>query len=327
MAELKTTYAGLSIENPIIAASSGLTGSIESIKKIVDHKPGAIVLKSLFEEQIVVDAQAGVQINEYDYPESADYIRNYTRSHSISKYLEMVESAKKLSDIPVIASINCVSGSEWTAFAKNIENAGADALELNISVLPSNPNIPAEVVEKKYFEILQKVHEKVRIPITLKMSNSSSSLAALILKLDWSGFLKGFVLFNRHYCPDIDITNMKMIAAPVFSAHSDYPETLRWVALMSDKLKSDIAATTGVHDGKTAVKFILAGAKAVQIASIMYKKGPGVITEFKTDISEWMESKGFKSIDDFRGKLSMEKSGNPDVFERIQFMKYFSTID
>jgi dihydroorotate dehydrogenase (fumarate) len=327
MVQLKTNYAGLTLDNPVIAASSGLTGSIDSIKKIAEQQPGAIVLKSLFEEQIVVDAQAGVQANEYDYPESADYIRNYSRSHSIAKYLEMVESAKKFSAVPVIASINCVSGSEWTAFAKNIENTGADALELNISVLPSNPNIAADEIEKRYFDILQKVSEKVRIPVTLKMSNSSSSLAALILKLDWTGFIKGFVLFNRHYCPDIDIANMKLTAAPVFSSLTDYPETLRWVAMMSGKLRNDIAATTGIHDGKTAVKFILAGAKAVQVASIMYKKGPAVISEIKNDISDWMESKEFKSIDDFRGRLSMDKTTNPEVFERIQFMKYFATIE
>lgn len=327
MAKINTTYAGLTLDNPVIAASSGLTGSLESVKKVVEQQPGALVLKSLFEEQIMVEAQAGVMTNQYDYPESADYIRNYSRSHSIGKYLELVEGAKKLSAVPVIASINCVSGNEWTAFAKNIENAGADALELNISVLPSNPNIAGEEVEKRYFDILQKVHEKVRIPITLKMSNSSSGLAALILKLDWSGLLNGFVLFNRHYCPDIDITHLKTTAAPVFSASSEYPETLRWVAMMSGKLKNGIAATTGIHDGKTAVKFLLAGASAVQVASIMYKKGPAVISEIKNDISDWMEGKSFKAIDDFRGKLSMDKAENPEVFERIQFMKYFSTIE
>lgn len=327
MVQLKTTFAGLTLENPVIAASSGLTGTIESVKKTVEHQPGAIVLKSLFEEQIVVDAQAGVQANQYDYPESADYIRNYTRSHSIANYLELIEGSKKIATMPVIASINCVSGSEWTAFAKNIENAGADALELNISVLPSNSNISGEEIEKRYFDILQKVNDKVRIPVTLKMSNNSSGLAALILKLDWTGFLKGFTLFNRHYCPDIDITNMKMTSAPVFSTPTDYAETLRWVAMMSGKLKNDIVATTGIHDGKTAVKFLLAGARAVQIASVMYKKGPAVIAEIKNDIADWMESKEFKTIDDFRGKFSMDKATNPEVFERIQFMKYFSTIE
>jgi dihydroorotate dehydrogenase (fumarate) len=159
------------------------------------------------------------------------------------------------------------------------------------------------------------------------MSNSSSALAALLLKLDWSGYIKGLVMFNRHYCPDIDIANMKLSSAPVFSTQADYPETLRWVALMSDKIKCDISATTGIHDGKTAIKFLLAGAKTVQVASILYKKGLDGITEMKKDISDWMESKNFKSIEDFRGKLSMEKIENPAVFERVQFMKYFSTVE
>lgn len=327
MISLKTTYAGLSINNPFIIASSGLTGSIESIKKAIDKEPGAIVLKSLFEEQILMETKAGISLNQYDYPESVDYIANYTKSFSVGKYLQLIEDAKKASSIPIIASVNCVTAEEWTSFAKNIEDSGADALELNISLLPSNPKMTAEANENNYLQILESVHSKIKIPITLKISNNSSGLSALLLKLDWSGLLKGIVMFNRHYCPDIDIANMKMISAPIFSEPSNYPETLRWVALMSDKLKSDISATTGIYDGKTATKFLLAGAKSVQVASVLYKKGFDVIPEMKQDLLDWMESKNFNSIEDFRGKLSMEKVENPAIFERIQFMKHFSNID
>ena len=327
MVDMKTTYAGLSIENPVVIASCGFTGNIESIKKVIAYRPGALVLKSLFEEQIMAESSQGINLNDYGYPESLDYIKEYTRMNNLNKYLELIREAKKLSTIPVIASINCVTSNEWISFVKKIQDAGADAIELNISLLSSNPHVTSEEIESTYFKIVNKIAETAVIPVTLKMSNSSSSLAHLLTRLDRFNNVKGFVLFNRHYCPDIDIHNEKVVQASVFSSSSDYAETLRWVAILSGKLKNDIAATSGIHNGETAVKFLLAGAQVVQISSVLYKNDLSVIQTIKDDIESWMKSKGYKTIDEFRGKLSMDQVEHPEVFERIQFMKYFASVE
>lgn len=327
MANMKTNYAGLTLENPVVIGSCGFTGNIESIKKIIQYKPGAIVLKSLFEEQILAESNVGIHQNEYDYPESLDYIKQYTRMNNLSKYLDLISDTKKLTSIPVIASINCVTATEWIEFGKEIQKAGADAIELNISLLSTNPNLTSEEVESRYYSIINKINSIISIPITLKMSNSSSGLANLLRQIDRTGIVKGVVLFNRHYCPDIDINQEKIVQASVFSSTSDYPETLRWIAIMSGKLKNDIAATSGVHNGETAIKFLLAGAKVVQIASVLYKNDLSVIQTITNEIGKWMEDKNYKSIDDFNGKLSMENVENPDIFERIQFMKYFASVE
>lgn len=182
-------------------------------------------------------------------------------------------------------------------------------------------------IESTYFKIVNKIAETAVIPVTLKMSNSSSSLAHLLTRLDRYNNVKGFVLFNRHYCPDIDIHNEKVVQASVFSSSSDYAETLRWVAILSGKLKNNIAATSGIHNGETAVKFLLAGAQVVQISSVLYKNDLSVIQTIKDEIESWMKSKGYKTIDEFRGNLSMDQVEHPEVFERIQFMKYFASVE
>lgn len=327
MANMKTNYAGLTLENPVVIASCGFTGNLESIKKIIEFQPGALVLKSLFEEQILAEANVGIHQNEYDYPDSLDYIKQYTRMNNLSKYLELIKSIKQITTIPIIASINCVTASEWISFAKEIQDAGADALELNISLLSSNPNLTSEEVENNYFAIITKIKDTISIPITIKMSNSSSGLAHLLKRIDRQGIVKGFVLFNRHYCPDIDVKQEKIVQASIFSSSFDYAETLRWTAIMSGKLKNDIAATSGIHNGETAIKFLLAGAKVVQISSVLYKNELSVIQTIKDEMSQWMDEKGYKNISDFSGKLSMDSVENPEVFERIQFMKYFASVE
>lgn len=327
MASLKVNYAGLILENPIIIASCGFTGNIESIKKIVNYKPGAIVLKSLFEEQILNEAYSGISQNEYDYPESLDYIKQYTRMNNLSKYLELIKETKKLTPIPIIASINCVTATEWIDYAREIQNAGADAIELNVSILSTNPDYSSSDNEKIYFDIIKKISEIITIPITIKMSNNSSGLANLLRSIDRYNIVKGFVLFNKHYCPDIDIIQQKIVHSPVLSTSQDYPETLRWTAIMSGKLKHDIAATTGIHNAETAIKFFLAGAKVVQISSVLYKNEMSVIQDMKDEIAAWMVQNKYKTMAEFTGKLSMDNLENPEAYERIQFMKYFASVE
>ena len=328
MANLETTYMGLKLRNPIIVGSSGLTNSIENIIEIAKEGAGAVVLKSLFEEQINQAANQTFEQGNFSnyYPEAQDYIQNYSTENDVTIYLDLIKECKGKVDIPIIASINCMSDNEWINFAKKIEDAGADALELNVFVLPSDPNKSSADNEKVYFNIAEKVMKIVNIPIALKLSYYFSGLAKTFEMLSWTG-IKGIVLFNRFFSPDIDINNFEIKSSNVFSSPSDLAQSLRWVAMLSENVKCDIAASTGVHDGEAAIKQLLVGAKAVQIASVLYKKGFKEIPIMLKQITDWMIEKNFETIDDFRGKMSYKKLDNPAAYERVQFMKHFSGIE
>jgi dihydroorotate dehydrogenase (fumarate) len=329
MANLSTRYMGLELRNPIIVGSSGLTSSLENIKELVSNGAGAIVLKSLFEEQIRYEINKTMNQNEAlesYYPEAQDYISNYARDHQLDNYLKLISDAKAAVEVPIIASINCVSADEWTSFAKRIEAAGADALELNIFILPADPNFTGDQNEKVYFDIVAKIKNEIKIPFALKISYHFSGLAKTALKLSWAG-AKGIVLFNRFYSPDINLDTLKVVPSNVFSTPEEISTSLRWVAMLSDRLYCDIAASTGVHDGKGVVKQLLAGAKAVQIASTLYKNGFGRIGEMLEYIESWMKEHNYQTTDEFIGKLSLKKTENPAAWERVQFMKHFAGIE
>ena len=323
MTNLSTNYLGLKLNNPLIVSSSGLTNSVEKIKKLEELGAGAVILKSLFEEQI--QAEAGQMISDNTYPEAQDYILKYTKSNTVEEYLQLIENAKKAVKIPVIASINCISASEWVDFADDIEKAGADALELNIYFLPTKKEISSEKFEELYYEVVTKVRKKTGIPVSIKIGLQFTNLVKLIHNLYIRG-ANGVVLFNRFFAPDIDIENLKFTAASVFSSPSDMRDTLRWVGIISDKVeKIDIAASTGIHDGKAAIKQILAGAKVVQVCSVLYKHGVEKIPVIKKDIENWMGLHHFKTIDEFRGKMNCRRIPDPTIYERSQFMKHYSS--
>ncbi len=327
MADLSTTYLGLNLKNPVIVGSSGLTNSLEKIKSAEQNGAGAVVLKSLFEEQILYNIhQAKNESIPSNYPEAADYISNYTQTQQVDKYLKLIKDAKANTSIPIIASINCVSDQEWTSFASKIQDAGADALELNIFVLPSDNKHSGAENEKVYFNILDKIFKEVNIPVAVKVSYYFSGLARFITKLSWTG-IKGVVLFNRFFSPDIDIDNFKIKATNVYSTPEELPISLRWVAMLSEQIHCDIAASTGVHDTPALIKQLLAGANAVQMSSVFYKKGFEVIPGMLEELESWMNKHNFKSIKDFNGKMSFRRAENPAAYERVQFMKHFSGIE
>ncbi len=325
MIDLSAEYMGLQLKNPIIIASSGLTDSVEKIKKLEENNAAAVVLKSLFEEQIMIDSYHIIKSSASDYTDAFDYINTYTKQHSISNYLKLISDAKNNVDIPVIASINCASDTEWTNFAGKIENAGADALEINVSFLPVDENISCIDYEKKYFNILKKVKSKLSIPVSLKMSFYSSGLAHLIKTLIWTGNVDSFVLFNRFYQPDIDIDNFKIRTSNMFTSSKDISMSLRWIAILSGKFDAEFVATTGVHTGNDVIKQLLAGATAVQIASAIYKYGPEYISEMIKVIEKWMIDKNFSQLNDFRGKLKYKKELYNSAYERTQFLKYYGS--
>lgn len=329
MASLITKYMGLDLKNPVIVGSSGLTNSTENIIKIEEHGAGAVVLKSLFEEQIRYEVSKALTSDEESlnyYPEAVDYISNYSKNHKINSYLDLIRDSKKAVSIPIIASINCISSTEWVSFARKIQDAGADALELNVFILPSDPNHGAEENEKVYFKLVETVMKQVTIPVSLKISYYFSGLAKFTRQLSWTG-IKGLVLFNRFFSPDIDIDNFKVISSHVFSTPEELSISLHWVAMLSDILHCDISASTGVHDGKALIKQLLAGATTVQVTSVLYKEGFSKITKMLNELEAWMDKNNFSNIDDFRGRMSYKSAENPAAYERMQFMKHFAGIE
>ncbi len=326
MKDLTTKYLGLKLNTPLIVGSCGFTSSVDKIRELAEQGAGAVVLKSLFEEQIQAELASNLESYTADYPGATDYIREYTRGNEVDAYLKLIAGAKEAVSIPVIASINCVSASEWVSFAKSVQQHGADALELNISLLPSNPRVSGEQSEKMYLEIIATVGEMVSIPIVLKMSQYSAGLANLIQRLSWHQQVAGFVLFNRYYTPDIDIHKQVVKSADLLSTPAEGCGTLRWIALLSGLIEKDLVASTGVHDSEGVIKQLLAGATAVQLVSTIYRNGIGQLGTILRGVEEWMESNSYGSLAEFRGRLSYEKAKDPAIFERTQFMKYYGGL-
>ncbi len=325
MANLSTNYLGLNIKSPLVVSSSGLTDNIEKLKLAEESGAGAVVLKSLFEEQI--NFQAGQLAQSSDYPEAADYINYYTRSNSLDNYLTLIRDAGKQLTIPVIPSINCVSSKDWISFAKSIENEGADALEVNMFFMPVDKSMSSQAVEDNYLRLVERLTSELSIPVALKIGQRFSNLLNLVDKFYNMG-VKGVVLFNRFYEPDIDINTLNITPASVFSSTSDRRYVLRWIAMVDAFVEGiGLAATTGVHSGQDAIKYLLAGADSVQLASLLYEKGLGHIKDLNGVISSWMDEKGFESIDSFKGLLNYKNIADPGKYERAQFMKYFSSYE
>ena len=286
MTDLKTTFAGLSLRNPIIISSSGLTNSAGKNKRLAEAGAGAIVLKSLFEEQIMLEAD---QLKDPAfYPEASDYLEEYIREHKLAEYLTLIKESKKECNIPIIASINCYSDAEWIDFAKQIQEAGADALEINILALQSDVQYTYGSFEQRHIDILRHIKRTVSIPVIMKLGDNLTNPVALIDQLYANG-AAAVVLFNRFYQPDIDINNMQIVSGNVFSNHSDLSDTIRWTAIVSGKIPGiSIASSTGVHDWEDVVKCLLAGASAVQMCSAVYTHGAEIISQVLTCVEEWM---------------------------------------
>jgi dihydroorotate dehydrogenase (fumarate) len=325
MENLTTRYLGLTLKSPLIISSSGLTSTLGQLKEAEESGAGAVVLKSLFEEQInhhINSIQSSV-----GYPEADDYLSNYIQSNSVETYLDLIRSAKKNLTIPVIPSINCFTSRGWTGFAKNIAEAGADAIEINVFFMPNNRKKSSAESEKLYFELIESLKKTVKIPVALKLGYRFSNILYMIDQFYIRG-IEGVVMFNRFYEPDIDINKMEVIPAAIFSQENERRYVLRWIGMASAQdIKIDISASTGVHSGQDAIKYLLAGADTVQVCSVLYNKGIPFISTMNKQISDWMASKGFKNIDDFRGKLNYLNYKKPTFFERTQFMKYFSSFE
>jgi dihydroorotate dehydrogenase (fumarate) len=325
MEKLAVTYLGLNLKSPLIVSSSRLTSTLGQLKEAEDSGAGAVVLKSLFEEQI--NYHISSIHTAYSYPEADDYIASYVQSNSVDNYLALIQKAKKSISIPVIPSINCYSAEGWTSFARNIEEAGADAIEINVFFMPVDRKKSSSESEQLYLELIEKIKEIINIPVALKIGFRFSNILYMLDQFYMRG-VEGVVMFNRFYEPDIDINRMEVVPASIFSNESEKRHVLRWIGMASAQdIKIDISASTGVHTGQDAVKYLLAGAHSVQVCSVLYNKGISYLKTMTQQLSDWMDVKEFRSIDDFRGVLNYLNYEKPSVFERTQFMKYFSSFE
>jgi dihydroorotate dehydrogenase (fumarate) len=321
MVELATTYMGLALRNPFMVASCSLTKTVDGVRRCADAGAGAVVLKSLFEEQILADSRG----SESDagvlwHPEALDYIQRMGLELGPQAYLKLIKDAKQAVSIPVIASLHCVSSGLWTNYVRRIADAGADGIELNISVMLSDPRRDSGHVEKIYMDALESVAHLTSIPVAVKIGPYFTSVARMASEL-WKRGAKALVLFNRFYQFDIDLDTMELAPGHSLSSPQEIALPLRWISLLSGRVKCDLAASTGVHDADGAAKLILVGATTVQLCSTLYKNGLGQIGTIRGDLERLMEKHGFKSIEQMRGKLSQVKSDRPELYERLQYIK------
>lgn len=322
MTNISVNYMGLTLNSPVIAASSGLTTQLDKIESFEKAGVGAIVVKSLFEEQIVDEADF-LNSRSSDYPESADYLHHYMRQYSIEKYLNLLREIKAKVTVPVIASINCYSKGEWVSYAREIEKTGVNAIELNIYSLPLNIHKSSSDVEKDYLDVIGTVTKMLKIPVAVKIAGYVTNLPGFVNNLKAYG-AKGVVMFNRFYTPDIDISKLKIVAAEAFSTETESLRELRWMGIVSALVQGiDLSSSTGIHSGETAIKQILAGATTVQMCTALYKRGAEAISDVNQDIHIFMDKHGFKNIKDFKGMLNYSNIEDPRKFERVQFMKNF----
>jgi len=326
MISTETKYAGLTLKNPLIVGSSGLTNNAKRNKEFEKAGAAAIVLKSIFEEQI--EMQGDVLLKQSSgFPEATDYVRNYVKANQIEHYLTLIKETKAVCSIPVIASINCYKSDAWVEFARQMQDAGADALELNVFYMCHDLDFSFDEIINLYTSVIQNVKTHVSIPVIIKIGKYFSNIPALVNMLKFNG-ANGVVLFNRYYQPDININTMQLVSGQVFSSHSDLSDTLRWTALVSGIVPDiSIASSSGIHDWEDVIKCIVAGASAVQICSAAYTHGPDIFSQMLTCLEEWMHQAKYKSIEEIKGKLSFSNAENASFYERSQFMKYFSDRD
>lgn len=319
MADLNTTYLGLRLRNPVIMASSGLTASAEGVKRSIDAGVGAVVLKSLFEEQL--RAELNRVGSMWEHPEAAAFLEGMGMNEGSAEYLSLITSAKKAGDVPVFASVNCAGSSVWTDFAKRIESAGADALELNMGVMPVDPSVHGSVMEDTLEHIVATVTAAVHIPVAVKIGAAYSNVGNMALRLAGAG-AKAVVLFNRFYRMDIDLEAMRLVAGPTRGTPEAYHESLRWIALLEGRVGgAELCASGGVYDGLSVLRLIAAGASAVQVCSAAYAKGYSALTKIIDELSGWMDGHKVNSLAGLRGCLARRTSGNPEQYGRLHYIK------
>lgn len=325
---LKTSYMGIPIKNPIIIGSSGLTVNVSNLRRMEDNGAAAVVLKSVYEEQILheegrLPQTAAIYRSLGAYAEGEEYLNAYIKDHTLKDYFTFLENAKRNIKIPVFASISCFSAKDWLPFIDRVQDAGADGLEINVYFSPVDFTKTAADAEKLYMDIIQSALQKARIPVALKMGHNFPNLGAAVKKISETG-IKGLVLFNKPYSTDIDLTKMAGSYPGIFTIPSEYMYSLRWGSILFGKLSCGMVASTGVHNFEAMLKLILAGYDAVQTASVFFKNDYNTILEMIENMERWMMTKKFEAISDFKGKLSITNADTLEMFERLEYMKLYT---
>ncbi len=324
MADLTTTYMGLSLKSPIVPSASPLSKTIAGIVQMADAGAAAITMYSLFEEQITLEAISlhnRLEQGSWNYAEALTY---YPKASDYNRgpegYLDLIREAKKAVDVPVIGSLNGVTTGGWIEYAQKIEQAGADALELNVYLIPTIMEESGAQVEQIYLDVLQAVKKSVRIPVAMKLSPFFSSISNMAKRLDEAG-ADALVLFNRFYQPDFDLDELTVVPHLVLSKSYEMRLPLRWIAILYGHLKADMALTTGVHTTEDVVKALMAGASVVNVASVLLEHGAGKISDLTLGLRQWMEEHEYESVAQMKGALSQRNCPEPEMFERANYMK------
>ncbi len=319
--DISTTYMGLSLRSPLVVSSSGLTSTAESIKKLADAGAGAVVLKSLFQEQLVSDASA-LTSNIFlgSHADTGSFVSAHSVDYYLDQYLALIEKSRALTDIPIIASLNCHAPGDWIDYLPQIERYGASAIELNMYNIAMDVQKRGVAIEKEYAQLIKKVRQAISIPVSIKIGPYFTNLPSLIERIEQAG-AQGLVLFNRFFSSDIDIEKETIVGASSLSEENEYLLSLRWIALLSHNVDLDLAANTGVHTGETLIKQLLAGAQVVELCSTIIRNGIEQIDTINKELSSWMSRKGYNSLAEFRGKLSQGSLEEKELWKRSQYIR------
>ena len=325
--DTKTKYLGLELKSPIMVGSCGLTADVDKMVEMERAGAGAVVLKSVFEEQIIYDIKRNTHIvaPTDNYGDSYEYIAQHVADDSLNRHFQMIRDAKQRLTIPVIGSINCFSYENWITYASKFQEAGCDALELNMAILPYETSLSADDVERTFNQVITALKKSISIPISIKVGTYFTDMAKQMQQLSWMG-IQGVTMFNKNVQVDIDTESETMKNASWLSNPGEIYNTLRWVAILSKKMRCDLSASTGVYTPEDVVKMLLAGATTVQVVSCLYKNGIDTLRQLDEGLRQWMQKKGYDSVHQFRGKLAVQPNDKASVAMRTQFMKYFAEI-
>lgn len=322
--DLTTTYMGLQLKNPIVPSASPLSRDLDTIKRMEDAGASAIVMYSIFEEQIVHEQK---ELDHFlmqgteSYQEALSYFPEAEEYNlGPDEYLEHISAAKKATQIPIIGSLNGVSAGGWMEYGKKIEDAGADGLELNVYYIPTDASHDATAIENIYLEDLKRIKDSISIPVAMKLSPYFSSMANMAKKLDEAG-ADALVLFNRFYQPDFDLEELEVVPEVNLSTSAESRLPLRWIAILYGHIKAGMAATSGVHTHLDALKMLMAGADVAMVCSVLLEKGPAHIRTLLNDLQHWMEEKEYESVTQMKGSMSQRAVAEPAAFERANYMK------
>lgn len=322
--DLTTKYMGLKLKNPIVPSASPLSQTVDSVKAMEDAGASAVVVYSLFEEQIAHESgelDHFLSFGAESYSEATSYFPEQEQFNlGPYEYLDHIANLKKVTDIPIIGSLNGVSSGGWVKYAKNIEQAGADALELNVYYIPTNVNLTSNEIENMYLDTLKSIKEQINIPVAIKLSPFFTSMSNMARKLDAAN-ADALVMFNRFYQPDFDLEKLEVVPNLILSTNWEMRLPLRWIAILYSHIKASMAATSGIHNYEDVIKVMMAGGDAAMVCSELLMNGIGRITEMIKGLENWMEENEYESIDMMKGSMSQKAVQEPAAFERANYMK------